>query len=52
MIVLEALKMPFTNPSNLFFDVVSGPLSSVSGLLNSVSGLVTVVSGLVIAITH
>ena len=44
--------MPFTNPSNLFFDVVSGPLSSVSGLLNSVSGLVTVVSGLVIAITH
>ena len=50
--MVEALKMPFTNFSNLFFDVVSGPLSSVSGLLTVVSGLVTVVSGLVIEITH
>ena len=37
--------MPFTNPSNLFFDVVSGPLTELSGLVTSVSGLV-------IAITH
>ena len=50
--MVEALKIPFTNLSNLFFDVVSGPLSSVSGLLTVVSGLVTVVSGLVIEITH